>query len=57
IKMSYEKQPEKIDNPLDLDKLSNEVNQLYLEDKLQDFLNEIIKDMYNLCNEELGKGR
>src|SRR5690349_15992510 len=53
--MSIAKQPEKIHNPLDVedvDKISNEVSQLYLENSSQDFINEIIKEMYNLYSEE-----
>ncbi|CAG8759687.1 217_t:CDS:1, partial [Cetraspora pellucida] len=51
--MSNTKQPEKNDNLLDV---TNEIIQLNLEDKPQD-LNEIIKEMYDLYNQEILKGK
>src|SRR5690349_18742320 len=57
VKMSIAKRPEKIGNPLDVTKISSEVHQLYLENKSQDFLDEIIKEMYKLYNEEKLKGK
>src|SRR5690242_6210086 len=57
VKMSIVKLSEKLNNPLDVAKISNQVNQLYLEDMSQDCLNEIIKEMYNLYNEENSKRR
>ncbi|RIB23821.1 hypothetical protein C2G38_783273 [Gigaspora rosea] len=54
----FENQPEQIDSLSDITQLANNVTQLHLENnKSNDFVNEIIKEMCNLYINESLKGK
>ncbi|RIB29345.1 hypothetical protein C2G38_2155598 [Gigaspora rosea] len=58
----FVKPSEKINGSSDFTQIANDVTQLYLEDSKfqdfsQDFLNEVVKEMCNLYNEEKLKGK